>query len=114
MENHETEQDKDTDSAPGVRVQRVVMRHTVDYEHGIAQIFTSDFDARAEDLFHELAYQCFGIRKSIGDVSLLESEKTYMPKWAMMGGAAHALTHHGDQVVWNAKKEKILDEWGAV
>ena len=113
MSDATNEADKKTDSTAGDGVQRFVMRHTVDYEHGIAQIFTSDFDARAEDLFHELAYQCFGIRKSIGDVSLLESEKTYMPKWAMMGGAAHALTHHGDQVVWNAKKEKILDEWGS-
>lgn len=83
------------------------MKYKIDYTYGIANLYTPNENWK--DRFYDLADQCFGIRKSIGIVTLLETtnEKT---KYKLVG-EYERLEHHGDIIVWNKKGEKIKSEW---
>ena len=78
----------------------------IDYQFGIATLYTPIEDW--EERFYELAYQCFGIRKSIGDVKLLSRKRSSMP---LDYGGYERLEHNGDIIVWDEHGNKIKDEW---
>ena len=83
------------------------MLYIIDYECGIAHLYTpyKDWESR----FYELAFQCYGIRKSIGEVRLLvkTDEKPQDP----IPGEFERLEHNGDLIIWNKDGEKIKSEW---
>lgn len=47
--------------------------HKIDYEYGTAVLLTRKKPKDVIDLFYDLAEQCFGIRKSLGEIKLLDS-----------------------------------------
>jgi len=54
--------------------------YKIDYEYGTAVLITKEPEKEPLDLFYDLAYQCFGIRKSIGEVKLLGEEEVNLDK----------------------------------
>lgn len=83
------------------------MKYIIDYEYGIARLYTPSDDW--EDRFYTLADQCFGIRKSIGEVELVKTEDV-KPK-DLREGEYERLEHSGDLIIWNKEGEKIKSEW---
>jgi hypothetical protein len=83
------------------------MRYEIDYEHGKAILYTPSQDWRGT--FRRLANQCFGIRKSIGDVVLLDIADIE-PNDKMLD-EYERLKHNGDIIIWNKEGEKIKAEW---
>jgi hypothetical protein len=85
----------------------------IDYERGVAQIWGNFDKSTAIDFFETHAGQCFGIRKSIGEVKLLEiKDESIQEPWSKMEGAAVVLKHTGgDTSVWGADGAKIKSEW---
>ena len=83
------------------------MLFRIDYEYGRAKLYTPYNEW--EERFYELAEQCLGIRKSIGELTLLsksiESPKDKIP------GEFERLEHNGDVIIWNAQGEKIKSEF---
>ena len=82
-------------------------KYTIDYEYGVARLYTPSEDW--ENRFDDLASQCFGIRKSIGDVKLIEKEKEQPHDKIYF--EYERLEHSGDTIIWNEKGEKIVNEW---
>ena len=83
------------------------MKYVIDYEYGIAKLYTSSEDW--EDRFYTLADQCFGIRKSIGEVELIKTED--VEPLGKIEGEYERLVHSGDLIIWNKEGEKIKSEW---
>lgn len=83
------------------------MKYIIDYESGTANLYTPLDDWKSR--FYELAGQCFGIRKSIGEVKLI-SNNNAEPSWKI-DGEYERLEHSGDTIVWNKNGEKIKSEW---
>lgn len=83
------------------------MLYLIDYQFGRAKLYTPY--SEWEDRFYELASQCFGIRKSIGEVTLIA--KTIASPKDKMPGELERLEHNGDVVIWNAQGEKIKSEF---
>ena len=83
------------------------MKYVIDYTFGIAELYTPHEDW--EERFYTLASQCFGIRKSIGDVTLISKSDEQSPY--PLDGEYERLEHNGDTIVWNADGEKIKSEW---
>lgn len=84
-----------------------INKYTIDYQYGIANLYTPS--EKWEDRFYDLADQCFGIRKSIGQVRLI-SKTEENPKYKLVG-EYERIEHNGDLIVWNKKGEKIKSEW---
>ena len=83
------------------------MKYTIDYGFGVARLYTPSEDWKSR--FFALANQCFGIRKSIGEVSLVSKEEADPQR--KLAGEYERLEHSGDVIVWNEKGEKIKSEW---
>lgn len=83
------------------------MKYIIDYEYGLAKLYTPSEDW--ESRFYELADQCFGIRKSIGEVELVKAVNEE-PK-NLRDGEYERLEHSGDLIIWNKEGEKIKSEW---
>ena len=83
------------------------MKYLIDYEYGIAKLYTPNEDW--EERFYELANQCFGIRKSIGEVRLISKEDE--KPLGVLDGEHERLEHNGDVIIWDQKGEKIESEW---
>ena len=83
------------------------MKYLIDYEYGIAKLYTPNEDW--EERFCELANQCFGIRKSIGEVRLISKEDE--KPLGVLDGEHERLEHNGDVIIWDQKGEKIESEW---
>lgn len=83
------------------------MKYKIDYQYGVAYLYTPSEDW--EERFYHLAGQCFGIRKSIGDVKLIEKSDD-KPKYFLVN-EYERLEHSGDVIVWNEDGEKIKAEW---
>lgn len=49
-------------------------RYKIDYQYGIAELWSKDRLVEPLERFETLANECFGIRKSIGDTRLLAEE----------------------------------------
>lgn len=81
--------------------------YTIDYEYGIAKLYTPK--KNWEERFYDLAYQCFGIRKSIGEVKLI-SKTEDKPRYKIES-EYERLEHNGDVIVWNKNGEKVKSEW---
>ncbi len=94
-----------------VDVDGLVMCYEIDYEHGKAKLYTPETNDPI-NRFYDLASECFGIRKSIGDTELLNSKKSKIPEpWSLLKDAYEMLEHSGDIIVWNSKNKKIKSEW---
>ena len=48
--------------------------YRIDYEYGIADLFCREQQERPITVFNNLAGECFGIRKSIGETKLLDEQ----------------------------------------
>jgi len=83
------------------------MKYLIDYEYGISKLYTPNEDW--EERFYELANQCFGIRKSIGEVRLISKEDE--KPLGVLDGEHERLEHNGDVIIWDKKGEKIESEW---
>ena len=83
------------------------MKYKIDYEYGVANLYTPK--ENWEDRFYELANQCFGIRKSIGEVELVETTDEE-PNYKVVG-EFERLEHSGDIIIWDENGEKIKGEW---
>ena len=83
------------------------MKYLIDYEYGIAELYTPHEDW--ERRFQHLSDQCFGIRKSVGEVRLIEKTDEKYPY--PLQGEYERLHHNGDVIVWNKDGEKIKSEW---
>ena len=83
------------------------MKYLIDYEHGIAELYTPSNHWKHR--FYELAGQCFGIRKSIGTVRLIEKTDEHPPY--LLQGEHERLCHNGDIIVWDDMGNKIKSEW---
>lgn len=79
----------------------------IDYEHGVAKLYTPSDDWK--NRFYELAHQCFGIRKSIGEVNLV-TKLPNEPK-NKIDGEYERLEHNGDVIIWDKEGNKIKSEW---
>lgn len=84
-----------------------INKYKIDYTFGVAKLYTPSEDWKKR--FYDLANQCFGIRKSIGYVSLISKVKEE-PKYKIEG-EYERLEHNGDVIVWNEKGEKIKSEF---
>lgn len=84
------------------------MKYIIDYEYGTAWLYTSNENWRSG--FLALAGQCFGVRKSIGEVYLIGKEDVE-PEQKLKG--EHERLEHtgGDVIVWNKRGKKIKSEW---
>lgn len=84
------------------------MKYVIDYEYGIATLYSPS--ENWEERFYSLAEQCFGIRKSIGEVKLLKSctENSNREK---IENEYERLEHHGDVIIWDNLGNKIKSEW---
>lgn len=82
-------------------------KYIIDYEWGIAHLYTAS--ENWETRFCELAGQCFGIRKSIGELELIRIEEDDITE--LLDNEYERLEHHGDVIVWNEQGEKIKSEW---
>ena len=51
-----------------------MIKYKIDHDYGIANMYSKVEVADPLDLFYNLANQCFGIRKSIGDTKLISAE----------------------------------------
>lgn len=49
-------------------------KYTIDYEYGTAHVYSKDRLEKPLSIFYNLAGNCFGIRKSIGETKLLDEE----------------------------------------
>lgn len=49
-------------------------KYTIDYEYGMAVLLCRDRLEQPMATFHNLASECFGIRKSIGETKILDEE----------------------------------------
>lgn len=83
------------------------MKYEIDYEYGKAELYTPSDDW--ENRFYKLASQCFGIRKSIGKVKLINKEDA-KPKYEIVG-EHERLEHNGDLIVWGKDGNKIKSEF---
>ena len=83
------------------------MKYKIDYTYGIAELYTPKEDWL--DRFFKLAYQCCGIRKSIGEVHLIEKTNEEPPY--LLQGEYERLCHSGDVIVWDKNGDKIKSEW---
>ncbi len=84
--------------------------YEIDYEYGKAKLWTPDNSWRR---FYDLAGQCFGIRKSIGETKLIKQSEDDIPKpWVLLKDVSEVLEHSGgDTIAWNSDGEKIKSEW---
>lgn len=113
------------------------MKYKIDFEYGIAQLWSRNPLKDPVEKFAELANQCFGIRKSMGDLTLKETVNENLPEpWFFMLEAEFVLHHkgdlsdlpgldprassimkfvntidEGDLIVWDKKGNKIKDEY---
>lgn len=83
------------------------MKYLIDYGNGTAELYTPSNHWKSR--FYELASLCFGIRKSIGTVRLIE-ETNESPRY-LLQGEFERLCYNGDVVVWNEAGVKIKSEW---
>lgn len=83
------------------------MKYEINYTFGKATLYTPSSEWHKR--FHELADQCFGIRKSIGRVYLMSESNEYPID--MIPDEFERLEHNGDVIIWNAAGEKIKSEW---
>lgn len=83
------------------------MKYLIDYEYGIAELYTPSEHWLSR--FHELSSQCFGIRKSVGEVHLIEETNEQPPY--LLQGEHERLCHHGDVIVLDVNGNKIKSEW---
>lgn len=82
-----------------------IYKYEIDYEYGKALFFTTESDKqKGIGDFLDKSGDCFGIRKSIGKVSVVDISKV-----GSKFGAA--LYHNGDSVLWNEMGEKIKSEF---
>jgi hypothetical protein len=94
-------------------------RYKVNYQYGVAFLWTPvEGDEEAMKRFYQLAGQCFGIRKSIGETKLVETKKDVeRPMWAHPWASDfyEALQHTGgDTIIWDNKGEKVKSEWDSL
>lgn len=82
-------------------------RYKIDYGSGIAYLYTPH--ENWEERFKTLAYQCFGIRKSIEYVKLVEVTDKKSPY--LMDGECERLVYGGDVVAWKSDGERIETEF---
>ena len=83
------------------------MKYTINYEFGEAVLYTPSKNWK--DRFYTLANQCFGIRKSIGEVKLML--KIDIGPSDVVKGEYERLEHNGDVIIWDEHGEKIISEW---
>lgn len=83
------------------------MKYKINYEYGTAKLYTPDKDWK--ERFFALANQCFGIRKSIGEVELI-SKRDEEPADKLVN-EYERLEHNGDIIIWNETGEKIKSEF---
>ncbi|BDI33415.1 hypothetical protein CCAX7_54660 [Capsulimonas corticalis] len=99
--------------------ERPLNRYAVDYEFGAAKFYTRSIDideARLE--FYDCANECFGIRKSIGDVKInLEAENVHLPVQdaKQISYFTHALLYGqtsgiGDEVIFDRRYKTASGE----
>ena len=80
--------------------------HKIDYEYGEAVVVNQTNDPKEvlED-FYEKAGQCFGIRKSIGEVEITSTNE-------IGSGELTILSHSGgDTIVFDKENNKLVSEW---
>lgn len=82
-------------------------KYTIDYGYGVATLYTPS--EHWKDRFYDLAFQCFGIRKSILYAKLIEKSREQPPYQIV--GEYERLEHSGDVIVWNKAGEKIKSEF---
>ena len=87
-----------------------IKEYIIDYEHGLAKLYTPSDNW--EDRFYELASQCFGIRKSLGEVSLIQKNDNE-PKHKIEN-EYERLEHSGDTIIWDKNGKKIKSEWDLI
>lgn len=83
------------------------MKYLIDYEHGTAELYTPSEHWLTR--FHELASQCFGIRKSVGTVRLIEETNERPPY--LLQNEYERLCNNGDVIVWDENGRKIKSEF---
>lgn len=83
------------------------MKYIIDYENGLAELYTPHEDW--EERFYALAHQCFGIRKSIGNVVLIN--KRDVEPTDIIKNEYERLEHHQDVIIWDKDGNKIKSEW---
>ena len=82
--------------------------YIINYGFGVAYLWTPDQDW--ESRFVELAGQCFGIRKSITQIKLID-KKSAEPRDLMDGEYERLETSWGDTIIWDKDGNKIKSEW---
>lgn len=84
----------------------------IDYGGGTAE-YWGPFDAdTVERDFMRHANQCFGIRKSISQFSIVVLCPEDLPEpWVKLPSATRVLKHSGYTIVWNSADDKIKSEW---
>lgn len=97
---------------PDTSMSAPMMEHHIDYEYGKAILYSVVEPQKALSRFHTLAGDCFGIRKSIGETTLLASKPSALPtEYKRYRTACEILMHHDDVIIWNFKGKKIKSEW---
>lgn len=88
-------------------------KYIIDYEFGVANLWTPVEEPLVLPHFQSLANQCFGIRKSVGIVKIISVEASEIPKpWCFLDDAKYMLGHSGgDIIVWDSSGNKIKSEF---
>ena len=97
-------------------------KFTIDYEYGTVEFWTETSNHKIVlTEFNRFADECFGLRKSLGNTKIiLALSEVSLPEWALPYElVTHALSHHGDNVVWDTTFKcvdgyawKLLNEHG--
>lgn len=85
------------------------MKYLVDYEYGRGVLYSACSISKAVDRFCELGSECFGLRKSLGKLTLIECSDE-KPKY-MLDDEYERIEHNGDVIVWNKFGTKIKSVW---
>lgn len=96
-------------------------KFVIDYEYGVAEFWTAaGTDEAALADFYDCATECFGIRKSLGDVKVTRRyPSAEMPLPYRGHGATHLLAFGGDEILFDRGHHtadgsgwKLRDGWG--
>lgn len=90
-------------------------RYEIDYEWGVGTLWSPVAEAEAAARFEALGGQCFGLRKSMGPVSVLSARPAPIPEpFGSIPGAYEMIEHNAplsDTIVWDAEGNKVKSEW---
>jgi hypothetical protein len=90
-----------------------MFKYEIDYQYGFANFWTPTEDEKtALKEFGRCASNCFGIRKSLGEITLqMRHADAELPLPYRGLDGTHLLTHNGDEILFDARYVDSSGDW---